>query len=238
MMISRLRTLISDVAGVLLPRRCPVCGRRLADDEPWVCRGCMMRLPRTGYEQVDFNPMEQLFAGKIPIERAAAYFYYEKQNPYSAILHDIKYHGMPTMGTWMATQAVADMAPSGLWQGVDALVPVPLHSSKLAKRGYNQSEQIALGLSQATGIPVYEAIEARRPHATQTHKGMHERYLNSKDLYRPVAEAAQWLSGRHVMIVDDVVTTGATLLTCAECLHAAVPGISISLFTLAAARLE
>lgn len=233
-----LSTLLKATSEVLMPRRCPVCGRRLSPDEQWVCRGCMMRLPRTHFENAPFNVMEQLFAGKTPVERAAAYFYYEKRNPYSAILHDIKYHSMPALGTWMGIQAARDMAPSGLWQDIEALVPVPLHVSKLAKRGYNQTEKIALGLSQVTGIPIVEAIEARRPHSTQTHKGMHERYLNSKGIYRPVPEAARWLSGKHVMIVDDVVTTGATLLTCAECLSQAVPGIKISLFTLAAARLD
>lgn len=236
--MNRFKQLMRATADVFLPRLCPVCGRRLSSDEEWVCRGCMMRLPRTHFEDETFNAMEQLFAGKTPIDRAAAYFYYEKQDPYSAILHDIKYHGMPKMGVWMGQQAACDMEPSGLWQGIDCLVPVPLHFTKQARRGYNQSERIAHGISKATGIPVAPALAARRPHATQTRKGAHDRFMNSKGLYRTVPKAAGWLTGSHVMIVDDVVTTGATLLACAEALAQSVPGIRISIFTLAAARLD
>ena len=113
---------------------------------------------------------------------------------------------------------------------------MPLHIGKLAKRGYNQALYIALGISDATQIPVYEAINAVKGHATQTHKSAFERRQNTKGLYASIPEADETLVGKHVMIIDDVITTGATLLSCAESLcH--IPDISISFFTLAAARL-
>ncbi len=233
----KLSHIVSAVTDVLLPRVCPVCGATLGGDEPYLCRSCLMQLPRTHYESIDFNVMEQHFAGKTPIERAVAYFYYEKQDPYAAIVHDIKYRNMPAMGRWLARQAARDMATSGVWNGVDYLVPVPLHAFKLAKRGYNQSDYLAQGLSDYTGIAIYEAIEAVKPHATLTRKGAYDRYRSTQGLYAAIPEAGRELKGKWVMIVDDVVTTGATLLTCAETL-AHIPGIKISLFTLAAARLQ
>ncbi len=233
----KLPHIVSAALDVLLPRTCPVCGATLGGDEPYLCRSCLMRLPRTHYEEIDFNVMEQHFAGKTPIERASAYFYYEKRDPYAAILHDIKYRHMPDMGRWLARRAARDMAPSGMWDGIDYLIPVPLHAAKLAKRGYNQSDYLAQGLSDVTGIPIYAAIEAVKPHATQTHKGAYERYLNSQGLYAAIPEAQQELQGKWVVLVDDVITTGATLLTCAEAI-AHIPGIKVSVFTLAAARLQ
>lgn len=232
-----LRRWISSATDLLLPRKCPVCHSALHEGEQWVCRGCLANLPVTGFEQIPFNAMEQLFAGKTPIERAAAYFYYEKHSPYASLLHQIKYHNQPQLGRWLAARAAQQMQPWGLFQGIDCLVPVPLHFTKLARRGYNQSDHIARGLSDVTGLPVYQAIVARRAHDTQTRKSAFERYRNSQGLYVPRPEAPGELAGKGIMLIDDVVTTGATLLTCAEAMAAAVTGVRISLFTLAAARL-
>lgn len=223
------------VADVFFPRHCPVCDRLLGADEHYVCCECLMKLPVTHYENTHFNVMEQLFAGKVPIERAAAYFFYERNDPYAAFLHDIKYHNMPILAHFMARQAVAHMQDSHLWQGIDYLLPVPLHVTKLAQRGYNQSDFIAQGLSESTGIAIYDGLEAVKAHDTQTRKGLHDRYVNAKGLYAIVPEALQELQGKHVMIVDDVVTTGATLLACAESV-AHISNIKISLFTLTATR--
>ncbi len=232
-----MKEMISAVADVFLPRTCPVCGQALAADERYLCRKCLMHLPRTRFEEIRFNVMEQLFAGKVPIERASAYFFYEKQSPYAEILHDIKYHNMPHMARWIACRAARHMEASGVWQGIDYLIPVPLHIARLAKRGYNQSDCIAQGISDHTGVPICEALQAVKPHSSQTRKGMFDRFVATQGLYAAIDEAFQELQGKHVMLIDDVVTTGATLLACAECLTP-IPGIKISLFTLAAARID
>ncbi|MBR1551923.1 MAG: ComF family protein [Muribaculaceae bacterium] len=224
-------------ADVLMPRTCSVCGEPLGADEPYVCRGCMAHLPRTRLEQVEFNAMEQLFAGKVPIERAAGFFYYEKDSPYASIIHDAKYRNMPKLGQWIAGQAYAEMSGSGFFDGIELVVPVPLHRDKQARRGYNQSLYIARGIAQAAGVVVGEAVEAVRSHSTQTRKGAIERWQNTRGMYRMKARMSSALEGKHVLIVDDVVTTGSTLEACAEALLA-VPGIKISLFTLAVARLS
>lgn len=223
-------------ADVVLPRLCPVCGQALDGDETWLCRKCLADLPRTRYEQVPFNTMEQHFAGKVPIERATAYFFYEKGSPYASILHDIKYHSTPNLGYWLASRAVADLAASHFFDGIDVVTAVPLHRSKLAHRGYNQSKYLARGIADTLNIPYVEALKAVRSHTTQTHKGALDRWQNIQGNYT-LKKAADRLAGKHILLVDDVVTTGSTLTVCATLLKS-IPSVKVSLFTLAAARLE
>ena len=181
--------------------------------------------------------MEQHFAGKVPIERATAYFFYEKGSPYASILHDIKYHSMPRMGQWLTARAVDDMQASHFFEGMDVVTAVPLHRSKLAHRGYNQSEYLARGIADALGINYIEALKAIRPHSTQTHKGAMERWQNIQGNYVLNEKVDSQLVGKHILLVDDVITTGSTLTVCASLLKQ-IPGVTVSLFTLAAARLE
>ena len=228
---------LDGAADVAMPRVCPVCQQALDGDERWLCRLCLSALPRTRYEDVTFNTMEQHFAGQVAIERATAYFFYEKGSPYASILHDIKYHGMPKMGQWLTARAVGDMAGSHFFDGIDAVTAVPLHRSKLARRGYNQSEYLARGIAHALNIPYIEALKAIRPHSTQTHKGALERWLNIQGNYTLNHQNASRLTGKHILLVDDVVTTGSTLTVCATLLKE-IPEVKVSLFTLAAARLE
>ena len=227
---------LSAAADIAMPRVCPVCGKALDNDEQWLCRKCLAALPRTRYEETDFNTIEQHFAGKVPIERATAYFFYEKGSPYASILHDIKYHSLPKMGYWLASRAVTEMAGSQFFEGIDVVTAVPLHRSKLAHRGYNQSEYLARGIADRLGIPYVEALNAVKPHSTQTHKGALERWQNIQGNYALKNDASH-LSGKHILLVDDVITTGSTLTVCASLLKS-IPGATISLFTLAAARLE
>lgn len=235
-MFRTIRQWLRAAADVTMPRVCPVCHKTLGSDERWLCRKCLATLPRTRYETVEFNTMEQLFAGKVPIERATAYFYYEKGAPYASILHDIKYRSVPKMGQWLTTRAVHDMASSHFFDGIDAVTAVPLHRSKLAHRGYNQSEYLAHGITDALHIPYVEALKAVRPHTTQTRKGALERWRNIQGNYALTDKAPQ-LAGKHVLLVDDVITTGSTLTACASLLRD-IEGVTVSVFTLAAARLD
>jgi len=236
-MLKTIKQWLGAAADVALPRICPVCGKALNGDETWLCRRCLADLPRTRYEQVDFNPMEQLFAGKVPIERATAYFFYEKGSLYASVLHDIKYRATPRMGQWLTARAVQDMAASRFFDGIDVVTAVPLHRSKLAHRGYNQSEYLARGIAGELNIPYVEILKAVRPHSTQTHKGALERWQNIQDNYTLNHKNADHLAGKHILLVDDVITTGSTLTVCASLLKS-IPGVNVSLFTLAAARLE
>lgn len=233
-----IKSLLKDAASIILPRNCPVCDAPLDSDERFVCRKCMMNLPLTHYHEIDFNPMEQLFAGKIPIERAAAFIHYEKGSHYASLIHDLKYRNRPQLGRWLAAQAATLMQPHGMWQDIDVIIPVPLHVTKLAKRGYNQSQYIAQGIADVTGIAIKPWLKATQAHLSQTQKGQLERLLNAQGIYQPTRSAQALAHASHVLIVDDVVTTGATLLSCATALLDRFPQLKISFFTLAAARLD
>ncbi len=232
----KLSHILRATADILMPRVCPVCGATLDGGERYVCRKCLMLLPLTTYEANPLNNMAARFIGTVPVEFATAYFFYERDTPYAQILQDIKYRNVPSMGRWLARRYAESTAESVPWSSIDFIIPVPLHATKLAKRGYNQALHIAMGISDATHIPIYEALYAVKAHHTQTHKSAHERMLNAKGLYAPIPEATATLTGKHVLLVDDVITTGATLLSCAQSL-CQIPSLRVSFFTLAAARL-
>ena len=234
----KIKDLLSSAASVLMPRLCSVCSKPLDSDEKYICRKCMMDMPRTHYEDIEFNAMEQLMAGKVPVERCASYFFYHKNDPYASILHDIKYRNMPTMGRWLTERASLEMLSSHFFDDIDAIVPVPLHYTKLASRGYNQSQYLAQGIARAINAPVIKAIKAVREHSTQTHKDAAERLLNTQGMYAASRRHCRDLDSKHLLIVDDVVTTGSTLLACATALKDAIPGVKLSLFTLAVAQLD
>lgn len=234
----KIKDLLTSAANVLMPRTCSVCGKPLALDEKFLCRHCLMEIPRTHFEDIPFNPFDQLMAGKVPVERCASYFFYQKDDPYASILHDMKYRNMPTLGRWLAERASREMLPSLFFDDIDAITPVPLHYTKLASRGYNQSQYLAEGISRATGIPVIKALKAVHEHSTQTHKDAAERMLNTQGMYAASKRRCKGLENKHLLIVDDVVTTGSTLLACATALKVTIPGVKLSLFTLAAAQLD
>lgn len=230
------RTICDSLLDTLFPRSCAVCGKTLASHEKHLCASCLLDMPCTNFHKSKFNAMEQLFAGKTPIEKATGYFYYEKGSPYANILHNLKYRNEPLLGEWLGARYAKILQADNIFSDVDYIVPIPLHRTKLATRGYNQSEHIARGIASVLNVPVStDIILADKSHESQTHKGIYERYLNTQNIYK--ANGKDRLIGKHVLIIDDVVTTGATLLSAALTI-ADVPGIKISLATLAVARLD
>lgn len=231
-----MRSSFRGIADFFFPRTCLVCGKVLMHDESHLCMHCMLRLPRTGFAQVADNAMAQLFYGKLYVERAAAYFYFAKGSDYRNLIHLIKYGGEPECGKYLGEMFALEAGESNFFEDIDYIVPVPLHRRKLRKRGYNQSEYIAQGISAATGIPLcVDALVCRSSRESQTQKGMYARYLSTREAFELLPDSP--LVGKHVLLVDDVVTTGATLLSCGEALKAG--GVAMmSMATLAAARID
>ena len=207
------RQIIRSVADVFFPRICPVCHSVLNSNERYVCIGCIDDIPVTHLHREPFNQVEQLLAGKVRIHRASSLFYYTKTCAYAAILHDIKYRNAPLFAKWITMKLSRELLDEGFFDGIDVIVPIPLHESKFAKRGYNQSEYIAKGISEITGIIAKTAIVADVPHSTQKHKHRHERWENTKDIFS--VKNPDDIAGKHVLIVDDVITTGATITSAA-----------------------
>lgn len=216
---------------LVAPRVCAACGRRLAPTEQVVCASCNMQLPRTGFQSsAKDNIMARLFWGIIPVERAAALFYYEAGSRTASILYDLKYHDHPEIGVTMGRMMAREFGEAGFFRGIDVIVPIPLARSRQRHRGYNQSRELARGISQTTGLPVYDKVVRRtRFLKSQTQMGRQERQENVADVFEAKDLAA--LRGRHVLLVDDVVTTGATMVACArEILKA--EGVCVSLLSL------
>ncbi len=230
--------LIKDWLGSFLslffPRYCIVCGRTLAKGEECLCTMCNINLPRTDYHLRKDNPVEKMFWGKIPLERATSFFFYRKGSDFRQILHQLKYGGQKGIGAIMGRYMAAELLASGFFDGIDIILPVPLHKKKQQIRGYNQSEWIARGIAAVTGISIdTESVVRQKNTETQTRKSSFERWENVEGIFE--LHHAQSLTGKHVLIVDDVLTTGATTVECASCL-AEIEGIRISILTLAMAE--
>lgn len=230
--------LIKDWLGsflsLLFPRCCVVCGRPLAKGEECLCTMCNIELPRTNYHLRKDNPVEKLFWGKIPLERATSFYFYRKGSDFRQILHQLKYGGQKGIGAIMGRYMAAELQQSGFFEGVDVILPVPLHKKKQQIRGYNQSEWIARGITAVTGIPIdTEAVVRRKNTETQTRKSSLERWENVEGIFE--LHHAEALAGKRILIVDDVLTTGATTVECASCLTG-IEGIRISVLTLAVAE--
>ena len=222
---------ISDLKELLFPRYCKVCGQRLMRSEQHLCLGCLVDLPRTHYEQQPENLLMQHFLEWPEVVRATAYFYYYKEGKYSSLIHHLKYYDHPEVGTYLGRLAANELRQSGFFDGIDLIIPVPLSKKKQRKRGYNQCDYIARGISEATGIAVEtRCIERTIDTDTQTRKGSAERWKNTEGIFHVTKPTL--LKNKHVLIVDDVSTTGSTLHSCISALLT-VPGVHISVFVLA-----
>lgn len=220
--------------SLLFPRCCVVCGRSLAKGEECICAMCNINLPRTNYHLQKDNQVEQLFWGKIPLERATSFFFYRKGSDFRQILHQLKYGGQKEIGAIMGRYMASELTVSGFFEGIDVIIPVPLHKRKQRIRGYNQSEWIARGISTVTGIRIDTEVIVRRKHTdTQTRKSTFERWENVDGIFE--LHHAESLKGKHLLVVDDVLTTGATTVACASRL-VEIEGVRISVLTLAVAE--
>ncbi len=223
--------ILTDLKRFFFPRQCVVCGAPLSA-EACVCLACDAALPLARTGSTPGNPVEQIFWGRFPLQRASSVYLYSKGSDVALILYAMKYHGRRKLCTQMGRRMAEELSDTGFFAGIDCLVPVPLHPSRLRQRGYNQSEELARGLSAKTSIPVVaDALERTRNNATQTHKSGFGRWEDSDNLFRPT-EAARRLKGKHILLTDDVLTTGATLTACADALSG-IEDIQISVLTLA-----
>ena len=223
------------VLDLISPRLCVVCGQRLTVSEEIICSKCNLHLPRTGFQQDPYeNEMAKLFWHQIPIERATALFYYEAHSETANILYELKYKNHPEIGEVMGRLVAKELQPSGFFDGIDGIVPIPLAKKRQRQRGYNQSLEIARGISEITNLPIYNKVVRRNVfEGSQTNKGRWERNENVEKVFEMTDETA--IHGKHLLIIDDVVTTGATVIACAKELCKA-GNVKISVLSLGVAK--
>ena len=210
--MGKIRDLVDGLADMFYPACCPVCGRHLADGEPGICLSCLADMPRLRFFEGRMPEIDGLFLGSRLVEQAVALFRYNRLSPYAEILKDVKYRNSPELARMLAKCFASELSQLDYFNQLDAVVPVPLFKEKLLKRGYNQSLFIAEGVSEVSGLPVVEWLKAVRPHATQTFRTAEERHRNVEGVFVAESEA----NGKRLLLVDDVITTGATLTACCD----------------------
>lgn len=222
---------LSRLLDIVAPRLCAVCGRRLTPGEDTICAPCNLHLPRTDFGSSPYdNEMARMFYGRIPLERCAALFYYKAGAEPSQIVYQLKYSRHPEIGIHLGRMAARELMPKQFFDGIDLIVAVPLTRDRQRQRGYNQSREIAQGISDETAIPIADGVVRRISfNGSQTHKQRWERAENVANAFAIVHP--EKIRGRHLLLVDDVATTGATLCACAKELFKA-GNISLSILTL------
>lgn len=219
------------IVDFIAPRSCVICGRRLSPTERSLCSVCVLHLYRTTFQFTpEDNEMAQLFWGLLPVERTAALIYYEPRSETAALIYKLKYGHRPDIGEDLGRIMAEEMKPAGFLDGIDILLPIPLSKKRYWQRGYNQSEMLARGMSEVTGLPVItKAVRRTNFRQSQTSLTRKERQENVEGTF--VLRHPELLENKHVLLIDDICTTGATLLACSEAIRS-VKGIHISILTL------
>lgn len=226
---------LKDIGSLFFPPVCPACGRPMGEGQGFICTACQWDIPLTGYESRADNPVFRRFWGLLPIENATAFAWFIHESNFRSLVHRFKYSGQwrnaLDMGRWFGRV----LADTDAYAGVDVIVPVPLHTRKMLKRGYNQSAYIAGGMSRSMDVPVDTRSVVRRiNNRSQTEHSKTERWENVEGIF--AVRRPDRLAGKHILLVDDVLTTGATIGSCAEAILAAVPGCRISIASLYASK--
>jgi ComF family protein len=223
-------TLIDDFIALFYPRTCMACGNTLFHNEEVVCTSCLLHLPRTGFHKIKDNPVAKVFWGRVNLESAAALYYYRKGGKVQHLIHQMKYSGHKEIGVFLGELYGGSLRKSQYFETVETVIPIPLHKNKLKKRGFNQAEMFARGIAATMDIEidtdtVYRDVET----STQTKKSRYKRWENVSDIFK--LRDSDRLSEKHVLVVDDVITTGSTMEACVNTLQK-VPGIRISVVSI------
>ena len=216
-MIKTVYHYFQDFVALFFPDLCAGCQSSLVKHETALCIQCIYHLPRTNFHLDPQNPIARTFWGRFPFTYAGAFTFFQKGNKVQHIMHQLKYNSNTASGFKMGELYGYELTRTNQWQNLDLIIPIPLHPKKLRQRGYNQSLYIAQGLASVLDIPVsVTALERKRHTSTQTKKSRYDRYENLKDAFE-IKNSCE-VVGKHILLIDDVITTGATLEACATTL--------------------
>jgi len=224
-----------DFISLLFPRLCYACGNHLMRNENLICTECYVVIPRTNYHLEENNPVAQLFWGRCVIEKAAAFSYFNKGSRIRNLIHHLKYKGIKEIGFELGKIYGLSLTSSGFTKDIDVIIPVPLHPSKVRVRGFNQSEIISSGIAGASSLPLdINTLKRITKSATQTKRSRFERWTNVEGIFRVTDPQA--IMGKHILLVDDVITTGSTIESCSNELLK-IEGVRVSVVALAFANI-
>jgi ComF family protein len=222
-----LKNALHPLLHLFLPHHCAGCGSDIMSPDQVLCMHCINRLPVTSFHMHAGNPIEKIFWGRMPVADAASYLYFSKDSLLQRIVHELKYKGNKELGLFIGCKMGEALLQTNRFRDIDALIPLPLFAARERKRGYNQALVLCQGMAGVLQIPILkQAIRRTASSETQTNKNRIDRWLNMQgkfELQQPEA-----ISGKHILLVDDVITTGATLEACGqELLTAANTRLSI-----------
>ncbi|OQY02356.1 MAG: hypothetical protein B6I20_06920 [Bacteroidetes bacterium 4572_117] len=204
-----------DLFNLFFPRKCNNCGSNLDKTELEVCKKCLFEIPKTNFHTDTDNPVNKTFWGRVNVEFATSGFYFTKKSILQNLLHSIKYHNKKELAFELGKYLGVQLIKSGCFGNCDVIIPIPLHPAKKKKRGYNQSEWIAMGMSDKMRIPVDTKVLKRHVNSkSQTKKNREERWENVRSAFS--VEIPEKFPGKHILLIDDVITTGATIEACAS----------------------
>ncbi|MBW6491310.1 MAG: ComF family protein [Lentimicrobium sp.] len=222
-----------DLISLFYPRICLACGNTLYKNEHMLCFSCLYHLPKTNFHQFEDNAVARQFWGKIDFSSAASCYYFSKGSKVQHLVHQLKYKGYKEIGSYIGELYGKELKNSPLFNSISVVIPVPLHPRKQAKRGYNQAEWFAIGLAESMKAEL-DTTTLIRAHSseTQTRKTRFRRWENVKEIFQ--LTDPQRLAGKHILLVDDVITTGSTLEAAGHELKK-TPDIKISVASIACA---
>jgi ComF family protein len=224
--------MLNDFFNLIFPKICFACNGVLLRHEAVICTSCQFSLPKTNYHLDKENPLTKVFWGRVDVKNAAAFYFFKKKGRVQNLLHQLKYKGAKEVGERIGELYGYDLLKSSWMESIDCIIPVPLHPKKLKKRGYNQSEYFAIGLSKSTQKELETTVLYRNKHSdTQTKKSRFNRWENVSEIFD--VKNSERIEGKHILLVDDVVTTGATLEASVKALLKA--NCSVSIVTIASA---
>ena len=233
--MSIVRNIFRDIASLLFPPCCIICGRHVSPSTYNICPYCRYEAPLTNYWTRSDNPVKSRFDGIVPIVEGSSFLFFNHQSPWQSAIHSFKYGGKwlyaYNLGLWFG----AELKDSGLYDDIDLILPVPLHPMKILSRGYNQSTYLAEGIAKQLGKPIdNRSVRRLRNNPAQARKKSHDRWLNTEELFG--VRYPERLRAKHILVVDDVLTTGATISSCIATIKEAAPDCRISVATLSVSK--
>lgn len=200
---------IESLVSLAYPKLCLVCGSTLYGNEDILCTHCRHSLPLTNFHLSAGNPVEQIFWGRLPVERATALLYFDKGSNYNRLVHQLKYKGREDAGLFLG-KLLGSALNESTFSSIDCIIPIPLHPAKLRRRGFNQSQIIAHGIAEVLGIEVHANMLNRKIFSqTQTRRKRYDRWKNVEGIFG--CNYPEKIRNKHILLVDDVITTGATM---------------------------